>query len=247
MTSVSRINIVASLLIGLMFAQKSIASPQSEAFLKQTACRNFVRHYDGRVLLGTDKGLALIEADGTSRVYDLGGSPRDALLFENEIVALVNAKIITLNRTNGEVTGRYETQAQKNPSALLPQENPRAIGRVDQTLLVAHGTLGVALFDLGSRQLKGWVNTNRGQKILGMAQDIVTQDHSVYILIDNYQMNPLKPSQEFRGFVMIDLATQEEVDRIGGLDPGATAAGWYTDTLLVSFAGMPIWKFTMPL
>jgi len=242
-----RLTAAWSWLMGALVASTSIASPQSESFLNQPVCRNFVRHDDGQILLGTNSGLVLIDIDGTSHPYELGETPRDALIFGNEIIVLVGTKIVTLSRALGTVTGQYETQDIKSAPSLLPQETPRAIGRIDQTLLVAHGTLGVALFDLESHRLKRIVDINRGQKIKGMAQDITAQNHSVYVLVDNYQMDRWHPSQEFRGFVQIDVDQEAELARFGGLDPGSTAAAWYKNTLLLSFAGMPIWRLAMPL
>jgi len=222
-------------------------SPQTEAFLTLPSCRNFVRHDDGRVLVGTNNGMNVIESDGSVHAFNLNEQPRDALIYDSEIIALAAYSIITIDQNQGKITGRFDTQSIKPVSNLLPQESPWAIGRVGHTLIIAHGTLGITLFDLRTRQLQNVIDINKGQKVKGMAQDVMTQNNDVYVLVDNYQMNPLKPSQEFRGLLKIDLNTRLIAARFSGLDPGATSASWFDETILISFGGMPVWKLQLPL
>jgi hypothetical protein len=205
-----------------------------------------VRLDQGYVLLGTQTGLNLIDAQGDVSNIDLGVSAQDAVMVDDQIIALVQANLVVIDRQNHQVVGRYDTQLLKPASSLLPQEMPRSITRVGQRILIAHGTLGVNIFDLGSLHIGSSIDINRGQKIKGMAQDLMVQDDDILVLVDNYQMNPLKPSQEFRGILKLDLNANAIVEKFGGLDPGATAAALLADTMLVSFSGMPIWKLQLP-
>ena len=227
----------------------ALASAQSEAFLSQKSCRNFVRLDEDQVLLGGEKGLTRIDAAGQTQVYGSEGNPRDAVLVGSKIYALFPSSFVVLDRDSGRVLARYATQLYKAPDKLLPQEQARSLSRSGNRLLIAHGTLGVSVFDLIEQALVSTLDVNRGERLKGMAVDVDfdAAGKVAYVLVDNYQINPIKPSQEFRGILLYDLQNLRLVKRLLGLDPGATSFSIERDQMLISFGGMPFWKLQLPL
>jgi hypothetical protein len=224
-----------------------LADAQTEAFLAQGSCRAFVRQDESKVLVGSSQGLVAISADGQVRSYDLGQVARDALFLDQKLIVLVGSEVWVLDPQTGALGERYQTQKTKDPATLKPQEMPRTLRLAGSNILIAHGTLGVSVFDWLQRSLATTIDVNGGERVKGMVQDIGVKDSVAYLLIDNYQISPARPSLEFRGFVLLDLQTLKVGGRIGGLDPGATTLAFHEAEVLVSFAGMPVWKLELPL
>ncbi|MBM4252365.1 MAG: hypothetical protein FJ146_10375 [Deltaproteobacteria bacterium] len=226
---------------------KGLATTQTETFLQLDACRHFVRLSDTTLLVGRDDGLSVIDPSGHSSVLKIDHAVRDAVRVDDHIVALVDADIVRVDLATGAVTNRVATQAVKPSRELLAHEMPRALARHGDALLVAHGTLGVTILDPATLELRSMIAINAGEKVKNMAQDLVVSGDQVFALVDNYQINPVRPNLQFRGLLQLDSTEGQISGRFGGLDPGATAVAWHDDTLLVSFGGHPVWRLRTPL
>ena len=224
-----------------------LASPQSETFLKQADCRNFVRNNDANIILGSKLGIITIDNQGRQTLYKLEHNVRDALLANHQIFVLADSEIIRIDTASGNETGRAPTQNIKPSDQLLAHEKPRAIGLYDNLLVVAHGTLGVAVFDQDTLEFKNLINLDTDQKVKSLAQDIAVKDDSIYVLADNFQINPVRPNVQFRGILELDIDQAKILNRFSGLDPGVTALARHEDAVLVSFGGNPVWKLRTPL
>jgi hypothetical protein len=245
-----RMNRLIGLMLGIVLALLPghlVAENQSSAFLAQQSCSAFVRNFGTEVVFGVERGLVLISADGQIRTYHLGQAIRDVVLIGDDMIALVGQELLVIDRKSGAVSGRYPTQHSKAPAALMPEEFPRSLSLADRRVLIAHGTLGVSVFDWPTRQLGATVDLNQDGRVKVMVQDVVVRDSIAYLLVDNFQVSPVRPSREFRGLVLLDLLDLIIVQRLNGLDPGATALALAGDTILVSFSGSPVWRLKLPL
>jgi hypothetical protein len=66
-----------------------------------------------------------------------------------------------------------------------------------------------------------------------------------YVLMDNFTLGEYNGKIAFRGVIVIDMKTQTIVKQLEGIDPGADAIITDGKTLVISYGGIPIWKYSL--
>lgn len=222
-------------------------------------CQNFVRYDDDYLYLGfgaykrgfEDPRLpiparvtAVPFADPTKKIKleTLDGAV-DAITVDGTLYILTFTGI-------EEWDARTLTRRAVHPTYLLPgerayKEHAQAFARAGDSLVIAHQLLGVSFFNLKSKRITHQFRLVQRQAPHESKATAVTVDGKfAYVILDEHTLNPNgKPA--FRGVVVIDTETKKVVSELDGMDPGADAVATDGKTLIVSFMGMPLWKYSL--
>ena len=142
-------------------------------------------------------------------------------------------------------TNEYATT--NEPAPLEYKRHASAFARFGNQLVIAHGRLGLTVFDLGSKKIVGEIHPLKEQLPLeSMATGITVQGSLAYVTYDSYTL-PAQgdENKDFRGLVVIDLAAGKIVSQMGGMDPGATSVTSDANRVVVNFDGLPLWKYDL--
>jgi hypothetical protein len=137
----------------------------------------------------------------------------------------------------------YSTYAINGPLAY--KEHSEAFARSGDTLIIAHGRLGVSFFNIKTKRLTNQFRLLKWQLPLeSMATGVTVQGDLAYVVMDNFHVTrPGDGIKIFRGIIVINMKSQQVVQELGGMDPGADAILSDSKKVIVSFGGMPIWKY----
>lgn len=240
----------ASLLVSLLsFTNLAVAAPSSEALMKafatQTSCQTFVRFNDQHLFLGVG-GVKMISLSNPEDTHILKTKDvaLDLIPTADGIFILTPSGLEEWNPSTLERVAVHATSTTP-PTALAKKQYPHGMARFENQLIIAHGRGGLSFFDLTSRRLLRQVSLVDGQRPLeSMATDVIVQGERAYVLMDNYSLVRLG-KQPFRGIVVVDLRRGAVVAELDGMDPGADALVSDGKSLIVSFMGVPIWKYNL--
>lgn len=126
------------------------------------------------------------------------------------------------------------------------QENAQGMDRYKNKIIVAHGRLGLSIFDINKKRLTRRINVLKDQLPLeSVAKDVVVIGKYAYIVVDNFHLvrPPKKPP--FRGVLIVDLESERVIRELDGMDPGVTWVNGDSQSLIVSFGGSTIWKYDL--
>lgn len=252
------------LCLSAFVAVAAYASPDSEAIKSileaQPACQNFVRYDDINLYLGFGWYRKAFEEPrypipGQLRVAPLDGSAPFELATNDAAIDVVTdgqtAYVLTYSSIEEWDLGKrqrvaeYSTYAINGPLAY--QEHARAMARYKDKLIIAHGRLGVSIFNIKTKRL---VNQFRLlQKQLpweSMATAVTVQGNIAYVVMDNFSLTqPGDGVQIFRGLIKINMDGETVMSELAGMDPGADGVVSDGKKLIVSFGGIPIWKYSI--
>ncbi|MFN9068988.1 MAG: hypothetical protein ACK5V3_17315, partial [Bdellovibrionales bacterium] len=125
-------------------------------------------------------------------------------------------------------------------------EHPRAFARYKNKLIIAHGRLGLTLFDLNSHKIINNFKVATQQSPLESVVNGVTVSGSHAIgVVDSYSIVGPNQKPAFQGLVIIDLDSEKIVSELNGLPPGVDGIVSDEKTVIVSFYGTPLWKFSI--
>jgi len=190
---------------------------------------------------------------GKLRVAPLDGSPSFELATNDAAIDVITdgdtAYILTFSSIEEwdlktkERRAEYSTYAINGPLAY--KEHSEAFARFGDTLIIAHGRLGVSFFNITTKRLTNQYRLLKWQLPLeSMATGVTVQGDLAYVVIDNFHVTrPGDGIKIFRGIIVINMKTQQVVQELGGMDPGADAILSDSKKVIVSFGGMPIWKY----
>lgn len=144
-----------------------------------------------------------------------------------------------------ERRAEYSTYAINGPLAY--KEHSEGFARAGDTLIIAHGRLGVSFFNIKTKRLTNQYRLLRSQLPLeSMATGVSVQGDLAFVVMDNFHVTkPGDGVKIFRGILIINMKTQQVVRELGGMDPGADAILTDSHKVIVSFGGIPIWKYGM--
>lgn len=249
-------------LITTLTALHAVAATRSEqirATLEaQPYCQNFVRLDQQNIYLGfgayrlgleeprqpIPSRFRVAPIDG-SEAYELqtGDSAIDIVTEGTTAFVLTHSSIEEWDLQKRTRTAVYNTYAA--PLPLAYKQHAEAMARYKDTLVIAHGRLGVSFFNLKTKRLQNQFRLVTKQKPLeSMAVGVTVQGNQAYVAMDNFTLaNPGEPNRTFRGIVVINLDSQAVVAELGGMDPGADSVTSDLNKVIVSFMGNPIWKY----
>lgn len=246
----------------LMLSSVLQAAPMSEMIKAtaetQTSCGNFVRHDDSNVYLGFGAYRENFEEPrlpipGKMNVVTVNGAETFELSTKDSAIdvqtegatafVLTYSSIEEWNLETRSLVAEYATHEGEN--TLLNRQHAQAMARYKDQLVIAHGRLGITIFDLKSKRVTKQIPLLQSQLPLeSMATGITVVGNRAYVLMDNYSQ-PQPDKALFRGLVVVNLDTMTVEKELDGLDPGADAVVADSQSLIVSYMGLPLWVYDM--
>jgi hypothetical protein len=244
-------------------SQGSFASNTSEtlkAILEaQPNCQNFVRYDEKNIYLGFGFYRNGVEEPrkpmpGYVRIAPLNGQAPfvihtddaaiDLVADQDTLFVLTYTAIEEWSLSQKKRLAEYETYAIAKPLAYM--QHAQAMARVGDRLVIAHGRLGVSIFNIKSRHLENQFTLLDSQRPMeSIATGVTVQGDQAYILMDSFTLNNPDEPAAFRGLIKLDIKSQSVVLQLDGLDPGADSISSDAHRLIVSFGGQPVWKYSL--
>lgn len=237
------------LAIAVTLSPIAFAAPNSEvirsALEKQPACGTFVRHDADNLYLGFTQGMTVTSL--STQVMQRFSTRRTALdvaTVGGHSFVLTPESIEEWDLASGTRVAEYDTYLR--PGGFGNMEKARALARYGDKLIIAHGRLGLSVFNLQTKHISRQIPLMRQQLPLeSMAQGVTVEGRHAFVVVDNYSLvaPPAKPA--FRGIIVVDMESETVVAELDGMDPGVTSVSSDGDSLLASFGGNPIWKYEL--
>lgn len=253
--------VFVALIGGSHFASAAENSARVKAVLeKQPTCQKFVRYDDKNIYLGFGQYRQGMEnprhaIPGSMRVAPLDGSPSYELATKDGAIDIVtegdSAYVLTYSSIEEwdlkkrERVGEYPTYAISTPIQYM--ENARAMARYHDKLVIAHGRLGVSFFDLKEKRVTNQFRLLKWQMPLeSIAMGVTVQGNTAYLVMDNFHVpRPEDGISVFTGIITINLDTETVDAEMAGMDPGADSVIADGSKVIVSFGGIPVWKYAL--
>ncbi len=230
-----RVILFISLLTSIAYAQS-----WTELFKTQSDnCSRFVVKQDNQLLVGlrglNNSSIRATNIDSGESHYinlDLKGGFRDAVVFENHIYALTNT---TLEIFSADTYEHLKSHKILDYHDYLYKQNAMGMGLYNRKLYIAHGRLGLAVYDIDTARTETLVELAKFQTKESMAVDVDIINDKVLILMDNFSI-PKDPMAKpyFRGIVIFNPKTNKDEHYIRGIDPGAIALDINNDEFIIS-------------
>lgn len=224
----------------------------------QPSCSNFVRFDDKNLYLGFGWYRNALEEPrqpiaAKFRVAPFDGSAPFELATDDAAIDIVTdgstAYILTYssieewNLATRSRVAEYPTYAINGPLAY--KQHAEAMARYKDKLIIAHGRLGVSIFNLKTKRVVNQFRLVQRQLPLeSMATGVTIQGHLAYVAVDNFNVTrPGDGINIFRGIIVINMDAESVQSELGGMDPGADSILSDSNKVIVSFGGIPIWKY----
>jgi hypothetical protein len=244
--------------LALLLAVPAIATPDPAILKKviesQPSCQSFIRYDESNAYFGF--GAYLTNFDGPRRVVPgdvkvvpLDGSPAFRLNTPDSPVDIITdvSQAYILTYTDLELWDlTTKNKIESFPTTLTKRtlqykEHAAAMVRFGDKLFIAHGRLGVSVFDIKTQKLTNEIPLLQDQAPYeSMATGIAIQGDKAYVLMDSFTLSPADQKQAFRGFVAIDLASELVVDKMDGIEPGASSLASFGSKLVINHYGQPL-------
>lgn len=254
--------IVAVSMVGC--AQAALAAENSErvkaALEKQPTCQKFVRYDDRNVYLGFGQyrqgmenprlpipgSMRVVPIDQTA-AFDLQTKDGaiDVAIEGDSAFVLTYSAIEEWDLKKRQRIAEYPAYAISTP--LRYMEHARAMARYHDKLIIAHGRLGVSFFDLKLKRITNQFRLLSSQLPLeSIAMGVTVQGNTAYIVMDNFHVTrPEDGVSVFTGIITVDLENETVLAEMSGMDPGADSVISDGSKVIVSFGGIPIWKYAI--
>tara|TARA_B110001454_G_scaffold219191_1_gene251105 strand:- start:22654 stop:23622 length:969 start_codon:yes stop_codon:yes gene_type:complete len=240
----------------------AFAAPNSEA-LKQavehiSGCGNFLRADNQYVYTGfgsyyTGSQINRKPQASVLRFIDIAtlkesqvmtdDAAIDLVTHQNKTYVLTYSGLEEWNIANRQRQGIYQTNTSDNRYA--DEEHAQAMALYQNKLIVAHGRLGVSIFDLNLKRVTKTVPLISQGNLESMAKGVAVVGQYAFVVLDSYTLVSAHQKVPFRGIVVIDMQTETVVREIGDLPPGLDSITADQDSLVLSFYGMPLWRYTV--
>jgi hypothetical protein len=212
---------------------------------QQISCDNFLRYDDTYLYLGQNTHVHVAALDGSkSFMLVTKDIAIDVVSDGNTAYVLTESALEQWDIAQAKLVASYPTYA--NTASFGPYEYPTALAKDQDTIIIAHGRLGVSLFDVKTKRIVNQFHLVPEQLPLeSMATGVTAVNGRAYVTMDDYTLVNNGDPTPFRGIVVIDLATQSVLTDLGGMDPGSDAITNDGTSVIVSFMGQPIWRYTL--
>jgi hypothetical protein len=226
----------------------------------QPECANFVRVVGEKLMLGFGAYWPVMGAPARSaipstlKVVDLGDESLltaraldagvDALEADGQLFVLTYEGLEERDLLTLELRRLHSTHGEAR--ALGYKDHAMAMVRVGQTIVIAHGRLGLSVFDLNARAVTMRIPLLRAQlPHESMATSLALAGGKLFVLMDNFTLPTPNMPAPFRGLVVINPATMAVEKELAGIDPGATDLFADGQFLVISYLGQPLWKYRL--
>jgi hypothetical protein len=242
---------------------KAQAAPQSEKVKERvqslSACGNFIRFDNENVYTGfgpyrtgpetprMPKASILkyssIDQNSEDQVSTLD-SVVDVLKVKGSTYILTYSGIEEWDLSKKQRMASYTTSEINGP--FDDEEHPRAFALYKDQLVIAHGRLGLTIFDLNTKKIIRTLKVAEEQKPLeSVVNGVSVSGKYAFAVLDNYSLVGPKEKPAFRGVAIIDLELGTIISELDGLPPGADSLVTDESSAIVSFYGVPLWKFSL--
>lgn len=190
---------------------------------------------------------------GSFRIAPLNGGPAediqttdsaiDLVSFAGRLYVLTYSALEEWDLETRTRVGRYPTHTLDRVLDL--KEHAQALVQFESKLIIAHGRLGVTFFDLEQKKATKQIQLATKQlPYESMATGITRRANQVVVVMDNYHLaDPRSGRVLFRGLITLDAKAESVISEQSGLDPGADALVSDERYLVVSYGGIPIWRY----
>lgn len=246
------------------FQELAQASPRSEQIKSAveylSACGNFIRFDDEYVYTGFGSywtGTApsrqpkpsLLRFVPVDRVSEYQVATSDAVV--DVVKAGSSTYVLTysgIEEWDLKQFKRLATYRTTNVDrALGDEEHAKAFALFENKLIIAHGRLGISIFDLTTKKVtKSFAVAVAQQPLESVVNGITVSGRYAFAVLDSYTLVSNHDKPAFRGLVVIDLETEKIVSELDGMDPAADSVVSDNQSLIVSFYGQPLLKYSLP-
>lgn len=231
-----------------------------ETFMSQKSCSNYVRMADNKMVLGfgaylewgtfervaTPSPLTVIDMEShESKRVQTNDSSIDALAHNGQLILLTYEGIELRNLETLELIKVIPTHSENR--TLSYKEHPTQMVKAGDKILIAHGRMGITVFDLNSMTVTNTIRLQEGQAPKeSMATGIASWKNKIVVVMDSFTLTtPEDQVPAFRGLIVLNAETLAIESELNGMDPGTDSLMVHGDDLLVSFMGMPVWKYDL--
>ena len=256
------ISIVFALIVFELPTSVAIASPNSEA-MKQaveqlSGCGNFLRADNQYVYTGfgpywTGSQSNRKPRPSVLRFMDYSNFKESHVMTDDAAIDLVTHQnktyVLTYNgleewnMTTRQRQGTYQTNQTDN--RYDDEQHPQAMALYQNNLVIAHGRLGVSIFDLNLKRPTKTIPLISQGSLESMAKGIAVSGQYAFVVLDSYTLVNANQKVPFRGIVVIDMQTESVIKEIGNLPPGLESITADQNSLVLSFYGMPLWRYSI--
>jgi hypothetical protein len=250
--------------LGTSLALSHVNNPSEnikKAVAKLSACGNFIRFDTENVYTGFGNYWTSHRVPREPKSSILSYIPLHGELDQNEqqivtsdsVIDVLKIKEITYVLTYSGLElwdlkqkqrlAFYKTHELNSP--LDDEEHPRAFARYKDKLIIAHGRLGLVIFDLKTHRAVKTLQVASNQGPLESVVNGVTVSGShAFAVVDSYSVVGPNEKPAFQGLVILDLESERIVSELNGLPPGVDGIVSDEKMVIVSFYGIPLWKFS---
>ncbi len=248
----------------LLFTHPGLAAPNSatiKAVLEaQPDCESFVRYDDkylfmgfGKHIVGPSPGNKLPPLTVTvtslatkqTQTLNLDDVSIDTVRIGNTLWVLTYSGLEEWDLAQGKRLKIHSTY--NNAGAEFQyKEYPSGLALYKNELVISHGRLGYSIFDTVKKSIVFQTRLIPNQAPMeSMATGVTVVGNQAYLVLDNFTLNEDGQPAAFRGFVVVNLDTNQIESTLDGMDPGSDAVVSDGKILVVSFMGEPLWKYDL--
>lgn len=125
------------------------------------------------------------------------------------------------------------------------EQHPTQMARYQDKLIMAHGRLGMSVFDLKSKAIVYQSLLAQGRLPLeSKVTGVTVLGDKAYFILDSFSiLDAHTRPQPFQGVIVMNLKTYAIEAELDGLEPGSDAAFAYEGRLVISMYGIPLLKY----
>lgn len=226
----------------------------------QPACMNSVRYDDNNLYLGfgpyrkmfeeprfpIPSTIRVVPFSNPGKAYDLSTSDAaiDSVQVGSSLFVLTYSGLEEWDLDSRRQKTIHSTYLFNGVMAY--KQHAQAFARYQDKLIIAHGRLGVSFFDLKTKQITRQFTLIAEQfPRESMATAVTLVGKYAYVLMDNFTLQSGGNQPAFRGLVIIDMDQEKVVSQLDGLDAGADAIVSDGKKLFISYAGDPVWTYSL--
>ncbi|KYG66191.1 hypothetical protein AZI86_03785 [Bdellovibrio bacteriovorus] len=240
------------LLVSLVAATSTAFAQDSEIIRakleSQKKCGSFVDFDENNLYMGfggvTGSLKILSLSEDKEIVLPTTGSPLGLVTHGGHTFVLTSSTVEEWNTTEQKKVSEAETYALGHPKAYM--EHAQGWAQYQDKMIIAHGRLGISIYDLTKKRLVNQFRLLREQMPLeSMAMDVSVEGRYAYIVMDNFSLVRPPAPPPFRGIITLDLETNKIISQGSILDPGVTSVWSSPHGLIVSYGGSAFWTFDL--
>lgn len=167
----------------------------------------------------------------------------DVLTYQNRTYILTYSGLEEWDLSTRQHLGTYSTHT--TDGRYGDEQHAQSFARYQDKLVIAHGRLGVSIFDLKLKRVTQTIPLISQGSLESMARGVAISGQNAFVVLDSYTLVGPTQKAPFRGLVVIDLETDQVIREINNAQPGADSISADQNTLIVSFYGLPLWTYSI--